>query len=44
MGLAAFKFPERLRVVDQLPRNSIGKVVQRDLAQLADAPAGHEVT
>ena len=44
MGLAAFKFPERLRIVEQLPRNSVGKVVQRDLAQLADVPAGREFT
>jgi non-ribosomal peptide synthetase component E (peptide arylation enzyme) len=43
-GLAAFKFPERLRVVDQLPRNSVGKVVHRDLAKLADMPANREST
>jgi acyl-CoA synthetase (AMP-forming)/AMP-acid ligase II len=43
-GLAAFKFPERLRLVDQLPRNSVGKVVHRDLAKLADMPANREST
>jgi acyl-CoA synthetase (AMP-forming)/AMP-acid ligase II/enoyl-CoA hydratase/carnithine racemase len=30
-GLSNRKFPERLEVVDQLPRNSLGKLVKRDL-------------
>ena len=34
-GVAIFKHPERLRVVDQLPRNSVGKVVRSELACLA---------
>lgn len=34
-GVAVFKHPERLRVVDQLPRNSVGKVVRSELARLA---------
>jgi acyl-CoA synthetase (AMP-forming)/AMP-acid ligase II len=36
-GLATFKYPERLLCVDQLPRNSVGKLVRRDLARIADA-------
>ncbi len=41
-GLALFKHPERLQVVDQLPRNSVGKIVRSDLAKMAvtAAPAG----
>lgn len=38
-GLATFKHPERLMQVDQLPRNSVGKVVRGDLARLASAPS-----
>jgi len=34
-GLALFKHPERLQVVDQLPRNSVGKLVRGDLAKMA---------
>jgi non-ribosomal peptide synthetase component E (peptide arylation enzyme) len=34
-GLALFKHPERLLVVDQLPRNSVGKVVRGELGRLA---------
>ncbi len=37
-GVAIFKHPERLQVVEQLPRNSVGKVVRGDLARLAVAP------
>ena len=36
-GLALFKHPERLQVVDQLPRNSVGKIVRGDLAKMAGA-------
>lgn len=39
-GVAIFKHPERLRVVAQLPRNSIGKVVRSDLARIAAADSG----
>jgi acyl-CoA synthetase (AMP-forming)/AMP-acid ligase II len=38
-GLATFKYPERLLCVEQLPRNSVGKLVRGDLARLAVAPA-----
>jgi acyl-CoA synthetase (AMP-forming)/AMP-acid ligase II len=34
-GLAKFKWPERLRIVGQLPRNPVGKVIRGELAQLA---------
>ena len=34
-GLATFKYPERLLCVEQLPRNSVGKLVRGDLARLA---------
>ncbi len=37
-GLATFKQPERLMLVDQLPRNSVGKVVRGDLMRMASAP------
>jgi acyl-CoA synthetase (AMP-forming)/AMP-acid ligase II len=33
--IAAFKLPEKLRVVDALPRNPLGKVLRRDLAGVA---------
>ena len=43
-GVATFKWPERVEVVEALPRNPIGKVVKRDLrARLAaelTPPAG----
>ena len=32
-GLAQFKAPERLLVVDQLPRNALNKVLRREVAQ-----------
>ena len=42
-GLALFKHPERLQVVDQLPRNSVGKIVRADLAKMAiSATPGRE--
>jgi len=37
-GLATFKHPERLLLVEQLPRNSVGKVVRGDLARIASTP------
>ena len=38
--VAAFKLPERLLVLDQLPRNPVGKVLKRELrAQLAQENA-----
>ena len=36
-GMALFKRPEKLLVIDQLPRNSVGKVVRSELAKLAEA-------
>jgi non-ribosomal peptide synthetase component E (peptide arylation enzyme) len=36
-GLAMFKFPERLRVVARLPRNSVGKVLRGDLTRIAES-------
>ncbi len=33
--LATFKLPEKLRIVDALPRNALGKVVRRELAGVA---------
>jgi acyl-CoA synthetase (AMP-forming)/AMP-acid ligase II len=38
-GLAMFKFPERLRIVEQLPRNSVGKVLRDELTRLAEGSA-----
>jgi acyl-CoA synthetase (AMP-forming)/AMP-acid ligase II len=35
-GLALLKTPERLRVVAQLPRNSVGKVLRGELTRLAE--------
>lgn len=40
-GAAVFKRPERLRVVEQLPRNPVGKVIRGELLRIATAP-GHE--
>lgn len=36
-GVAVYKFPERLRVVDRLPRNPMNKIVRRDLREVAAA-------
>lgn len=38
-GVAAFKWPEKLIVVEQLPRNPLGKVLKRELRRL-HAPDG----
>jgi non-ribosomal peptide synthetase component E (peptide arylation enzyme) len=38
-GLATFKQPERLLLVEQLPRNSVGKLVRNDLSRIASTPA-----
>ncbi len=35
-GMAVFKQPEKLLLVDQLPRNSVGKVVRAELARMAE--------
>jgi cyclohexanecarboxylate-CoA ligase len=34
-AVAIFKHPERLQIVEQLPRNSVGKVIRGDLARMA---------
>jgi non-ribosomal peptide synthetase component E (peptide arylation enzyme) len=39
-GVAIFKHPERLRVVEQLPRNSVGKVIRGDLSRIASGGDG----
>ncbi|HEX7375118.1 MAG TPA: fatty acid--CoA ligase family protein, partial [Steroidobacteraceae bacterium] len=39
-GVAIFKHPERLRVVEQLPRNSVGKVIRGDLSRIATGGDG----
>jgi non-ribosomal peptide synthetase component E (peptide arylation enzyme) len=38
-GLAIFKWPERVRIVERLPRNPVGKVVRSDVSRIAAAPA-----
>jgi acyl-CoA synthetase (AMP-forming)/AMP-acid ligase II len=38
-GFAVFKRPERLVLVSQLPRNSVGKVVRAELVKLCEAQA-----
>lgn len=35
-GVAKFKYPERLQVVDSLPRNPLGKVVRPELQAMLD--------
>jgi non-ribosomal peptide synthetase component E (peptide arylation enzyme) len=37
-GAAVFKRPERLRIVAQLPRNPVGKVVRNELLRIAMTP------
>lgn len=36
-GLATYKLPEKLKVVEALPRNALGKVLRRELAPVAAA-------
>ena len=38
-GVAKFKWPERLEVVEALPRNAIGKILKRELRTLLETPA-----
>ena len=35
--IATYKLPERLQVVDALPRNALNKVLRRELGQLLPA-------
>ncbi len=37
--VAIYKLPERLRIVESLPRNPVGKILKRDLRQQALEPA-----
>jgi len=37
-GMAVFKWPERIRETDALPRNALGKVVRAELQALAEQP------
>ena len=32
-GLSRYKYPERLEIVDALPRNQFGKVIKKDLRE-----------
>jgi acyl-CoA synthetase (AMP-forming)/AMP-acid ligase II len=36
--LAIFKWPERVRIVERLPRNPLGKVIRSEISQLAARP------
>ncbi|HEY7640739.1 MAG TPA: class I adenylate-forming enzyme family protein [Steroidobacteraceae bacterium] len=36
--LAVFKWPERVRLVERLPRNPLGKVIRGEIAQIAARP------
>ncbi|WP_344416370.1 class I adenylate-forming enzyme family protein [Pseudonocardia ailaonensis] len=44
LGLPAQKVPERLEVVDVLPRSSLGKVQKRDLRSRFSAPAARSTS
>ena len=33
-GIAKYKYPEELRIIDELPRNPVGKVLRRNLKDL----------
>jgi cyclohexanecarboxylate-CoA ligase len=35
--LAKFKWPERVRIVERLPRNPLGKVIRGEVARIAAA-------
>ncbi len=43
-GVAKFKWPERLEIVDALPRNPIGKILKRELRTRLAAPVPQEVS
>ncbi|MGJ9422600.1 class I adenylate-forming enzyme family protein [Aeromicrobium sp. CF3.5] len=44
-GVAKFKWPERLELVDALPRNPIGKILKRELrTRLAPVPVPQEIS
>ena len=37
--VAAYKFPERLLLLEAMPRNPMGKVIKQELRERAGAPA-----
>ncbi len=36
MGLAKYKFPEKLKIIDSLPRNPVGKILKRELKKTCE--------
>ncbi|MGH9028821.1 MAG: AMP-binding enzyme, partial [Acidimicrobiales bacterium] len=40
MGIAKFKLPERLEILDELPLSGFGKVSKKELAAALAQPAG----
>ena len=34
LGIAKYKFPEDLKIIEELPRNPVGKVLRRNLKEL----------
>lgn len=43
-GLSPIKWPERVRIVAQLPRNAVGKVVRSEIATIAAHPDSEETS
>ena len=39
IGVAAYKLPERLELIDMIPRNPVGKILKVQLRQHLRAPA-----
>ncbi|WFR72152.1 hypothetical protein P9209_27400 [Prescottella defluvii] len=37
--VASFKLPERLEIVESIPRNPVGKIVRRDLREAFAPPS-----
>jgi non-ribosomal peptide synthetase component E (peptide arylation enzyme) len=40
--VAVFKLPEKLVIMDQLPRNPVGKILRRDLKELVESKSTTE--
>ena len=40
--LAKYKVPKTIHILDRLPRNGTGKIVRRELQELAEQGVGHE--
>ena len=34
LGIAKYKFPEDIKIIEELPRNPVGKVLRRNLKDL----------